>query len=122
MAAGRYDFTGNAIIERGVDSDRLFTWYTDSTKTTAVDITGYTAEFQIRRKENSQKILELTTAGGGITLGGVAGTVTLHFTDTNTSAMPRFTTAEYSLELTNGSGEITRLLRGIAATDQEITT
>ena len=59
-------------------------------------------------------------ADGRITLGGVAGTVTLNLSATVTAAIPANQYA-YDLELVSGSGQVTRLLEGFATVDAEVT-
>ncbi len=57
---------------------------------------------------------ELTTENGGITLGGIAGTIELLITATDTASF-NFSAAVYDLELVNGV-EVTRLIKGSVKT------
>lgn len=87
-----------------------------------VDLTGYTARLQIRRRVGSSVVqLELTT-GAGITLGGALGTIDLAITAAQSAALParqgkRFV---YDLEMVNGSN-VHRLLQGKLIVSPEVT-
>lgn len=86
-----------------------------------VDLTGFTARMQIRSSLSSIVVIhELTTANGGITLGGAAGTVGLLIPAATTTSFD-FTTAVYDLELVSGSGVVTRLLSGKITLSKEVT-
>lgn len=111
--AGSYNFT----IEQGATFNLLMTWKIDGT---AVNLTGYTARLQARVDvDETDTILSLTT-GAGITLGGVAGTITLDQTATQTAAL---LTGEYvyDLELQSSGGIVTRLLQGELNISAEVT-
>lgn len=105
MTAGEYDL----IIEQGATLDRTFTWK-DSTGT-EVNLTGYTARCQVRRSQaGAEKLLDLTTENGGITLGGIAGTIQLNASAAVTALLSGF--GAYDLELISGGGVVKRLLQG----------
>jgi hypothetical protein len=109
----------NMVIEQGTTFNPILT-YTDENNV-AIDLTGYTARMQIRLKRTSAAFLhELTTEGVGIVLGGVAGTITLLITDTDTMAFT-FKSAVYDLELISAGGIVTRLLRGSVSLSTEAT-
>lgn len=109
----------NLVIEQGTTFNPVLT-YADSAGT-AIDLTGYTARMQIRLKRTSTAFLhELTTEGVGITLGGVAGTIALLISATDTTAFT-FTTAVYDLELITAGGIVTRLLQGSVTLSTEAT-
>jgi hypothetical protein len=74
-----------------------------------VDLTGYTANLQIRAFPLSATIL--FDASGDIVLGGTAGTITLTISATDTA---NFTWWQgvYDLLMTNSAGVSTRLLQG----------
>jgi hypothetical protein len=53
-----------------------------------IDLTGHTARMEFRAKEtDASAVLSLTTANGGITLGGTAGTVTFKITEAQAIAL-----------------------------------
>ena len=109
----------NLVIEQGTTFNPVLT-YADAAGT-AIDLTGYTARMQIRLKRTSTAFLhELTTEGVGITLGGVAGTIALLISATDTTAFT-FTTAVYDLELITAGGIVTRLLQGSVTLSTEAT-
>lgn len=115
MAAGTLDFT----IEQGATFNLLLTWEINNV---AVDLTNYTARLQARVDvEDTETVLSLTTdAGGGITLGGVAGTISLDRTATQTALLPNGEYV-YDLELLAGSGTVTRLVQGQLTISAEVT-
>ena len=114
MAAGTLDFT----IEQGATFNLLLTWKINNV---AVNLTNYTARLQARVDvEDIETILTLTTANGGITLGGVLGTISLDQTATQTTLLPAGTYV-YDLELIAGSGTVTRLVQGELAISAEVT-
>lgn len=107
MSAGRFNFT----INKGSTFNYVATLYSDESATTAINLSGYTARMQIRKKKDDTLIDELTTENSGITLGGSAGTITLNISSSNTTSM----TAQqgvYDIEIISGSGQVTRILQG----------
>ena len=114
MAAGTLNFT----IEQGATFNLLLTWEID---TVLVNLTGYTARLQARVDvEDSEVILSLTTANGGITLGGSAGTISLDQTATQTTLLPSGTYV-YDLELIAANSTVTRLVQGELLISPEVT-
>mgnify|MGYP007077436155 CR=1 FL=1 len=114
--AATYNFT----IDEGETWNLSMTWYTDSTKTTEVDLTGYTGRMKIKESFDGADILELTTANGKITLGGVAGTISLDLTEADTTSLePR--SYVYDLELVVGS-TVKRLIEGTINVTRSVTT
>lgn len=118
MAAGSYDLN----IEQGSTFEQEFIWQDTQTPPQPIDLTGYTARLQIRTSyEAATPEIELTTANGRITLGGLLGTITLLLTDDETAALDWPSPAVYDLELESASGRVTRLLKGKATLDPEVT-
>lgn len=89
---------------------------------TPIDLTGYTAQMQIRETLDSSTVIhELTSAvGGGISIDTANYTVTISI-PANTTRNFDFTTAVYSLELTDPSGVVTTLVTGNLTLVREIT-
>jgi hypothetical protein len=83
-----------------------------------INLTGYTAKIQLRRALESSVELELTHASG-ITLGGVAGTITIVFTSTQTSAL--LGDYVWDLKLTDSLGHPTIIPLGIIHFDSPVT-
>jgi hypothetical protein len=135
MAAGIY----NLAIEQGSTFIRVFVWNTGGcgcdcgcstesacscsglSSATPVNLTGYSADMQIRQTISSPTILyEASTAGGEIVLGGVLGTITLTIPAVDTAAFA-FTKGVYDLQLTSGGDIVTRLLQGAVTVSPEVT-
>ena len=106
MSAGFHHF----IIEQGATFGQVLT-LTDSSST-VVNLGGYgSAEMDLRNNpESSSPVLTLTTANGGIALGGSAGTVTLTISATDTNNLT-VGSGVYDLELVSGSN-VYRILEG----------
>jgi hypothetical protein len=114
MAAGTLDFT----IEQGATFNLLLTWKIDDVP---VNITNWTARLQARVDvEDAEVILSLTTANGGITLGGALGTISLDQTATQTALLPAGGYI-YDLEMISGVGAVTRLVQGELNISPEVT-
>lgn len=113
MAAGKYNIT----IEQGATFTLQFTIKTGSTPW---DLTGYSARMQVRTSVNASATLVSLTSGSGITLGGVAGTVTVTIpaTDTDNIIAGRHV---YDLELESAGGEVWRVLEGKCTVKPEVT-
>ena len=121
MIAGTFDF----IIEEGAVFDETIVWY--DSDGALVDLTGYSAEMEIRKNWNDSTALATLTSASGITLGGVAGTIRLRMTSAVTRALD-FDRAVYDLELSpsgaadmNASTDCIRLLEGVVVLDREVT-
>ena len=113
--------TVNLIIEQGTTFDQTFIWQDETSN--PIDLTGFTAQMQIRESVTSPEvIIELSTSNGRIVLGGTAGTILLQLTGSETEALD-FDQAIYDLELTDvaGSGDITRLIQGNVVLSKEVT-
>ncbi len=110
---GRYDFTAG----QGETFDRTVTWKIDDT---SVNITGYTARMQIRRRHSSTSTVASLTQASGLTLGGSAGTIQIVLSATATAALDaeRYV---YDLELVSGSGIVYRVLEGAFNVTPEVT-
>jgi hypothetical protein len=112
--AGSFDFT----IEQGATFNLVMTWKIDGV---AVNLTGYTARLQARVDvSDTATVLSMTTAGGGITLGGAAGTITLDQTATQTTALT-VGSFVYDLELVSSANVVIRLLQGELLISAEVT-
>ena len=73
-------------IYQGVDYEETLLWETD-TPFAPVNLTGYTARLQIRARRGSPDALITLTNGGGLTLGGAAGTVVVALTAEQTETL-----------------------------------
>jgi hypothetical protein len=116
MSAGIHHIS----IEQGATFTQVMTWKISDA---AVNLTGYTARLKARSTVGSRTIptMSLTSAvGGNITLGGVAGTITISLSATETTALNpgKYT---YDLELQSSGGVVTRLLKGNLTVVAEVT-
>jgi hypothetical protein len=115
MSAGLY----NPTIEQGATYQKTITWR-DATGV-LVDLTSYTARAQYRTShESTVKVVDLTTENGGITLGGVLGTIDLLISATATAALTAHS-GVWDLELVSATGVVDRLLEGTYEVTPEVT-
>lgn len=110
----------NIVVEQGATFRKELTWKDNSGN--PIDLTGYTAKMQIRKKHGAADpaAATLSDADGSITLGGASGTIILNMTSTITAALT-LASGFYDLELTSGGGFVTRLLEGTYVLRPEIT-
>jgi hypothetical protein len=127
MQAGVYDIH----IDQGANWSLSLTWKDDTG--TPVNLTGYTARMQIRKAYNDSTVKLSLTSSSGIVLGGVAGTVAISATKTQTAGISvdylslfyhndkPSQKMVYDLELETSGGVVTRLLQGVAFIYPEVT-
>lgn len=104
-------------IPQGTDYEKVFTYYPSGTDAAVQDWTGWTGAAQLRRR------IEDTTALATfvVTLGGVAGTVTIALAHATTAALDPGR-AYYDVELTKTStGAVMRFVGGKAQITAEVT-
>ncbi|WP_051331768.1 hypothetical protein [Methylocaldum szegediense] len=81
-----------------------------------VKLNGYDATLQIRKRPNQQKLLELTTENGGLTLGGSLGTIEILISSAATLSLKnKFQTGQnfvYDLKLIAPNGDSFPILEG----------
>lgn len=108
------------VIYQGATLNEVFTWKAGK-PAVPVNLTGCTARMQVRATIDATAVLlELTSALGGILLGGVNGEITLFMNDTDTAAIDWFT-GVYDLELTHSNGHVRRLMFGPVTVSKEVT-
>ena len=114
MSAGIH----NIYVEQGATYSRSFTWKISGNP---VNLTGYSARLQVRRDRSTDPMIYLTSAaGGGITLNGATGRIDVLISATGTASL--FAGRHrYDLELEDGSGFVTRLLKGTFIVSSEET-
>jgi len=107
-------------LEQGATWSRVLTW--EIPRGVPVDLSNYSARMQIRETyESSTPLLSLTTAvGGGITLGGAAGTITIVVSAAITATLLPGNHV-YDIELVSAGGVVTRLLEGQMTITPEVT-
>lgn len=107
-------------IDQGATFRKSATWKA-GTPYVPVDLTGCTARMHIRSDVKSTTVLvTLTTANGGITLGGTAGTIEIYMTDEATTLFA-WTSGVYDLEVEFPNGEVRRLMYGSVSVSPEVT-
>lgn len=114
LTPGNYDLT----LYQGATFSQYFTW--KNSDGSPVDLTGFSARMMARETLDSQAFLTLTTANGGITLGGTAGTILLTLNPADSAAISA-SAGVYDLELVSGSGDVQRLLQGNIYVSREVT-
>ena len=79
-----------------------------------VDLTAATARARFWADEQTTQPLfaNLTTANGGITLGGLSGAITINISDEQTAVLPEVKKGAWVLEILWADGDITRLMEG----------
>jgi len=113
--AEEYDIT----IEQGATFELPIVWKDE--KGTPIDLTGYKARMQIRKRIRSDEILaSLTTENGRIVLGGAAGTIDIVIPATETEKFS-FSRGVYDLELEGPGGYVVRLIQGSVCVSPEVT-
>ena len=121
MLAGTYNIT----CEQGSTFSRVITVeYPDPNDASTMlpfNFTGYTGRMQIRRTiESPDVMIELTTANSGIQYTNAAsGELTVRMTAVQTAALE--TSGVYDLEIINGAGEVSKLLKGAFTLLPEVT-
>lgn len=114
MPAGRY----NIIVEQGA-SFVLNATYTDE-DSVLVDLSGYTAVLTVAETYGGTALMELTSAGGEITL-GADGTIAVVGPVAKTEALePGERLWELVLTNAGGDGLVTRLLEGTARVTAQV--
>jgi len=88
---------------------------------TPIDLTGYTAQMQIRETLDSSTVIhEMTTSNGGIAIDTTNYSITINIPAATTRNFD-FTTAVYSLELTDINAVVTTFVTGNLTLVREIT-
>ncbi len=111
----------NLTIEQGSTFSKIVI-YRDSYGD-PVDLSGYTAEMQIRKtKESGSIILTLNTSNGYLVLGGIEGTITIDIPADITDALD-FVWGRYDLELypAGVTNDAIRLLEGKINLSKQVT-
>ena len=95
----------------GTKWTKSLTWYSDLAETSPVNLTGYTAQMDVRRGIGDTSALISLTQASGITLGGAAGTIVLTIEDSENTFAPG--PAYFDLILNDGTDELPPLLGGV---------
>lgn len=111
-------------IKQGSTFDDLVVWKVGATAeaATPVDLTGCTARTQFRASIDSPDVLlELSTANGGMELGGVIGSVRYFISADDTTLLNWKEPVVYDTEITFPSGVVQRKFAGTASVSGEVT-
>jgi hypothetical protein len=112
--AGGYDI----VADQGATYSQVFTW--KDSNGDPVSLVGWTGRMQVRsRVPSATTVLDLTTANGGVTLGGAAGTVTISVSAADMADVDAGVYT-YDIELVNGS-TVERLVMGTFTVRGEVT-
>lgn len=115
-APGYYAWT----IYQGATNILPLTYY-DPDGVTPINLTGYSARLQVREGYDSEEaLIDLDSDGGGIVLGGAAGTVEITISEEESAELD-FDRAVYDLELIDPAGDVDRLLSGPVTLSLEVT-
>lgn len=119
--------TYDLLVEQGATYERSFVWSTVNPTNsrlppTPVNLTGYSAEMQIRSAVNSGTILFTATTGNNkLVITAATGSVKLIIPATDSAAWT-WTDGVYDLELTNPvTGYVKRLVQGAVKVSKEVT-
>ena len=111
---GQYDI----LAPQGATFSETFTYKVGGTP---VDLTSYTARMQVRKTPASEtKVLDLTSTGGDIVLGGALGTIAVTVSATAMAAVAA-NKYRYDLEVVSAGGVVTRLIEGVFLVTAEVT-
>ena len=151
MPAAQYDFANGSCdgnpLEVGATFSNQLIWQKEDTVATAlaqsvadaaallkgyvadkvcpiyapVDITGYTAKMQVRKKPGAPLVLEMSTQNGRITFTPLTGIINIVVQAADTALLvPGL--YRYDLDLTDQAGFVTRFIQGAFEIVETITT
>jgi hypothetical protein len=103
----------NIIIDQGTTFSTVITLADEDGN--AIDLTGYSANSQIRKHYSSSNSQSFS-----VSLGGILGTVTLSLTSVQTANLVagRYV---YDVEVTSSSNVVSRIVEGIVTVTPEVT-
>lgn len=114
------DLVDDLEIKQGATYSLTVTYDDGAEPPVAINLTGYTAKLQLRLDYNSPSAALELTHSAGLTMGGVAGTIIVTMTDTQTRGLvPGWYV--YDLEITSAGGVVTRLIEGKVKVSAEAT-
>jgi len=110
----------NCYVHQGATFDKLITWKDENGS--PINLTGWKARMMMRATiDTVAPFLTLTTENGGITLGGVAGTISLLASAAATGAI-QAQQGVYDLEMVAPDNvTVTRLMEGLVILGREVT-
>jgi len=110
----------NLVMAQGANNSFAFIYYTDDTKTSTVDLSGYTARAQVRPRIGGDVSLDLTPM---ITLGGTDGRVDVVVPAAVTEALEITSPYQcvWDLELVDATAVPVRFAEGKVTIDPDVT-
>lgn len=108
----------NLDIPQGETYQHTIHWR-DSAGST-IDLTGYSVRMQFREQIDDTDTLYDSVTEGGVTLDEPNGDILIAIPASITEAW-EFRNAVYDLEIENGSGVVTRVMKGRVRVDPEVT-
>jgi len=110
MSAGTYNF----VLEQGATFNRILTVQENGT---AMNLTGYSAASKFRLTHDSSTVVGTFTC----TISDAAnGKITMAMTNSTSAAIEEGIYV-YDLEITSGTGTVTRLMQGEVTVNPEVT-
>ena len=108
------------VLAQGANNPFAFIYYTDDTKTSTVDLSGYTARAQVRRHVGGDVYLDLTPM---ITLGGTDGRIDVVVPAAVTEALEIASpfSGVWDLELVDATAVPVRFAEGKVTIDPDVT-
>lgn len=113
MNPGRY----NISVYQGTTFTLAPVWKIDGLP---VNITGYTADMQVRPSVDGALLVELSTANGRAVIDGAIGKITFTLTAEETSVLPSGTYF-YDFNLTAPDDTVTKILTGSFVVQNSVT-
>ena len=110
MSAGTYNF----ILEQGATFNRQLTVKDDGS---AMNLTGYSVASKMRSTHDSSTVVGTFTCTISNATGGI---ITMSMTNSTTGAIEEGIYV-YDLEMTSGTGVVTRLMQGTVTVNPEVT-
>lgn len=113
MNPGRYNIT----VYKGTTFQLSPIWKVDNLP---VDLTGYSADMQVRQFTDSAIEVELSTANGKIVINPGLGQIAMTLTATQTAALTA-NSYQYDLNLTSPDGYVYKILQGAFVVNESVT-
>ena len=113
MNPGRYNIT----VYKGTTFQLSPVWKVDNLP---VNLTGYTADMQVRQFTDSAITIELSTANGRAVINAGLGQVVLTLTAAETAALTA-NNYQYDLNLTSPDGYVYKILQGAFVVNNSVT-
>ena len=111
------------VVEQGVQKLVPIRVWTDKTKTSMRDLTGYVVRMQARRHaESDETVVDISSATDAITVSDGTGTenILIDLDTALTTALPAPFEGRYNIEIEKPDGEVWKRIKGDFIIDAEI--